>query len=84
LVLAVDGVAKAVDLFADGGRGTENSITIDEGADGRILIGDNDDSSEIERTATDIESAAVQEITGPMAINPYLFGDLGLGKPQPS
>ncbi|MCA9222917.1 MAG: hypothetical protein KDA71_21505, partial [Planctomycetales bacterium] len=66
-----------------GGRGSENSVTIDEGQDGRILIGDNDDSNELQNTQTDINSAAVQEIAGPKAVNPFLHGDLGLGQATP-
>ncbi|MCA9172244.1 MAG: hypothetical protein KDB23_31480, partial [Planctomycetales bacterium] len=85
LVLAVNGTQNAVDLFASGGLGSDrgNRYSIDEGADGRILLGDNDDSSELARTQVDISTSAVREIVGPTAVNPYLHGDLGLGQATP-
>ena len=83
LVLNVSGAQDAVDVFAAGGLGSNRLQTVSDGDNGRILVGDNDNVSDIASLDPDIDSAAIQEISGPTAVNPFLHGDIGLGAATP-
>ncbi|MCG8651609.1 MAG: hypothetical protein MI861_17335, partial [Pirellulales bacterium] len=76
---------QTVDLFAAGGRGSDlgNDFSEDEGADGRIMLGDDDTTDDSGNAGADTGSNSIRDIDGPRAINPFLHGSLGLGKTTP-
>ena len=84
LTLATENSTAAVDIRADGGDGTRRNYTPDDGAQGRILLGDNDSTTEIVNSGSAFLSKDIDdEFAGPQASNPYLTTGYGVDRTTP-